>query len=108
MLKSVEELYKINSFVDIVVMALGFDKIESQVRNTITTSSPDIYERFFNYIIRDFNIVILPQLIPDYSKNEFKLVSHGDFIRTQRDHELEEEANYVKKLPWNERYRYQK
>ena len=56
---------------DILVNLIGFDKIETTLPKTISTTKVNINEAFFNYLIMDYNIVSLPKLVYDSEKNDF-------------------------------------
>lgn len=85
----------------------GFDKIETQVKKTITTSKPNIYEEFFNLMIMDYEIVQLPKLVFDEDTQKFRWIYPNEFINTEINREFEEEIKLIKKyVPYNERYKY--
>ncbi len=85
----------------------GFDKIETQVKKTITTSKPNIYEEFFNLMIMDYEIVQLPKLVFDEDTQKFRWIYPNEFINTGINREFEEEIKLIKKyVPYNERYKY--
>lgn len=85
----------------------GFDKIETQVKKTITTSKPNIYEEFFNSLIMDYEIVQLPKLVFDEDTQKFRWIYSNEFINTGINREFEEEIKLIKKyVPYNERHKY--
>ena len=85
----------------------GFDKIETQVKKTITTSKPNIYEEFFNSLIMDYEIVQLPKLVFNEDTQKFRWIYPNEFINTGINREFEEEIKLIKKyVPYNERYKY--
>jgi len=111
-------------FLDIAVMALGFDKIESftvkqntpsnvfeniklKKTNTITTSKRNIYKTFFNYLIMDFHVCQLPHLIFDEDKNEFIKKEPEEFILTGEEREYKNDIELIKmKIPYKDRPKY--
>ncbi len=97
----------IDSYLDIVVMVLGFDKIESQVKRMITTSKVNIYQEFFNYLIMDFDIYQLPKIVFDEKKNKFKKVTPNKFILSREEREYQKEVELIKrKVLYKERGKY--
>ena len=106
-----EELYWDNMFIeasfDILIQFIGFDKIETQLSKTITTSKPNIYEEFFNLLIMGYNVIQLPKLIFEESKQQFKWIYPKEFINSGINRECENEIKLIKKyIPFNERYKY--
>lgn len=94
---------------DILVRFIGFDKIESQLFQTITTSKPNIYEEFFNEIIMGWNIVQLKRVLFDSSSQEFYLANYNEFINLDINREREDEAKWIlKNIPYDQRAKYLK
>lgn len=92
---------------DMLIQLIGFDKIETQVKKTITTSKPNIYEEFFNPMIMDYEIVQLPKLVFDEDTQKFRWIYPNEFINTGINREFEEEIKLIKKyVPYNERHKY--
>lgn len=99
---------KNRSFIqDFAVQTMDFDKVESQLKKTITTSKININEAFFNYLIMDFDVINLPKIIYHENENSFIQMKHNDFITTSKEKEFEEEVKLIKKyIPYNERRKY--
>lgn len=94
---------------DMLVQFVGFDKIESCLPNTVTTTKPNIYEEFFNLLVMDYNIVQLPKLIFDEENQQLRWINPKDFINTGINRECENEIKLIKKyVPYDERYKYLK
>jgi hypothetical protein len=90
---------------DFLVQLVGFDKIETQVRKTITTSSPDFIERFYNYLIMDWNIVKIPKYVVNHNSKKVEELINYELL--SRNCKLEEEVELIKKyIPQNERFKY--
>ncbi len=94
---------------DMLVQFIGFDKIESQLSKTITTSKANIYEEFFNLFIMEYNIVQLPKLIFDEENQQFRWIYPNEFINSGINRECEKEIKLIKKyVPYEKRYLYLK
>lgn len=93
---------------DFAVSTIGFDKIETQVNNTITTTKINPYEFYFNYLIMGYDIVKLPKIIFDKQNQTFRIIAVNDYsIFSHYDEKYKEEANLIKrKVPYSERYKY--
>lgn len=101
-----DNMYKKASF-DMLIQFIGFDKIETQLSKTITTSKPNIYEEFFNPLLMGYNVVQLPKLIFEESKQQFKWIYPKDFINSGINKECENEIKLIKKhITFNERSKY--
>lgn len=97
----------INASRDMLIQFIGFDKIETQLPKTITTSKPNIYEEFFNPLVMGYDIVQLPKLIFDEEKQKLRWIYPDQFINTGIDRECEEEIKLIKKyVPYEERYKF--
>lgn len=92
---------------DMLVQFIGFDKIETQLSKTITTSKPNIYEEFFNPLVMEYNIVQLPKLIFDEKKQQFRWISPNEVINSGINRECENEIKLIKKyVPYEKRHLY--
>ena len=101
-----DEMFYQSSF-DMLVQFIGFDKIETQLSKTITTSKPNIYEEFFNPLVIGYNIVQLPKLIFDEEKQQFRWLSPNEFINSGINRECENEIKLIKKyVPCEKRHLY--
>ena len=83
---------------DVLVQFVGFSKIESQRRKTITTTDFNIYDTFWNAFLQGYEIVQLPKLIFDGEKQKLRWLSPQDFITTSFNRECEEELKRIKKF----------
>ena len=93
---------------DFAVLTIGFDKIETQVNNTITTTKMNPYEFYFNYLIMGYNIVQIPKVIFDNKKQAFIITDTNEYsLASHYDKKYKEEADLIKrKVPYSERYKY--
>lgn len=92
---------------DMLVQFIGFDKIETQLYKTITTTKPNIYEEFFNPLITGYEIVQLPKLIFDEEKQQLRWIYPNEFVNTGINRECENEIKLIKKyVPFEERHKY--
>lgn len=100
------------SFVDVLVMFIGFDKIERVVKNTITTSRLNINEVFFNYLIMEYNIKQIPKYVFDKEMNIFENMSINidefSYVNmSSKEKEYAKEIELIKKkVPLAERKTY--
>lgn len=91
---------------DLLVLFFKFSKIETMRKNTITTNAINPHELFFNYEIRGFNIVRLPQMHYNNKNNSFEIDPLRDYDFSL-ERELENDINLIKKyVPFDERYKY--
>lgn len=96
------EIYKILSK-ELLVLFLGYSKIETILRKTITTTVKNPNEVFYNYKLMDFDIVRIPSLIYDKNTNEFKIEEISNYSCTL-ERELEDDIELIKKyVPYNKR-----
>ncbi len=99
------QMFQAASF-DLLVQFIGFDKIETQKKKTITTSKKNIYEEFFNLLLLDYDVVELPKLIFDADVQHFRWISPS-FINAGVNREYENEIRLIKKyVPYEERQKY--
>ena len=92
---------------DLIVTFVGFDKIETQIKNMITTTKPNIYENFWNEILCGYNIVQIPKLIFDDDKIGWRWIQPHDFVTTGANRECERELKLIKKyVPYNQWYQF--
>ncbi len=96
------EIYKILSK-ELLVLFLGYSKIETVKKRTITTTIKNPNEVFYNYKLMDFDVVKIPGLIYDKKSNTFKL-EKVDNYSYGLERELENDIELIKKyVPYNER-----
>lgn len=106
-----EEEYWFNMFSkiyqDLLIQFIGFDKIETQTRKTITTSRTNIYEEFFNLLIMDYEIKQIPKLIFDEETQHFRWIKQNEFINAGINRECEKDIQLIKKyVPYKDRHLY--
>lgn len=85
----------LNSGIDIdtfLIMFFGLDKTTNCTYKKIITSDPNIYERFWNYILDGYSIEQIPRIINDNGK--LYVVNQRQSLE---DKECEEELRLIKK-----------
>lgn len=60
-----------NSLSDFMVLVLGFDKVETLSKNTISTSARQPHIRFYNYYLMDWKIMLYEKLHYNESNHTF-------------------------------------
>ena len=102
----------LNNKNDFLIQFVGFDKIETSLNKTITTSKLNINETFFNYLIMDFNIQRLPKIVIDYQNKQLKKITSSKFdliSNSCKENEYAEEISLIKKyIPTKDRIKYMK
>ena len=94
---------------DMLIQFIGFDKVETQLSKTITTSKSNVYEEFFNLLIMEYNVVQLPRLVFDEETQHFRWIYPNEFINSGINRECENEIKLIKKyIPYEKRYLYLK
>lgn len=82
---------------DFLVDVLGFDKILTIMRKSITTTSLEPHIRFYNYYLMDWYIDIRDKLVYNEKTGLFEPFERKDwFIRYSEDRKMEEEINDIK------------
>lgn len=122
-----------NSFKDILVSYLGYDSIERAKEMpiedmiffdyihaqsngyeflehpSIITSCNNPYERFYNYILMDWKIQIVPRMIWDIIEKKFRESTISRLHLSDNEERIKEELEYIKsKKPLKDRYPYLK
>ena len=90
------EFSKRNLYSDFMVHLLLFDKIETVMRETITTTNPSPHIRFFNYYLMDWNIIEQPQIKYNSDTGLFEYDINNSYLRNSEDREAENEINDIK------------
>lgn len=89
---------------------VGFDKIETQMVRTLTTSKQNVNEAFFNYLIMEWQICQIPKFIIDQETRKIIKVIPSDFSISHNsglEREFDKEIQLVKKfVPLSERSKY--
>ena len=120
----------LSGFKDICVQYLGYDTIERftsdgskivipsndeeydeffyKTPRVITSSSNDIYDRFYNYILMDWDICKVPRYKYNEQTGIYEVDNDPLYIhKEEKDEEIKEEIQSIKKLvPPNERNRF--
>ncbi len=73
------------SLTDFMVLVLDFDKVEIQLKKTITTSSRQPHIRFYNYYLMDWNINIYEKLYYNTNTNRFDIINPTPLGLDQED-----------------------
>lgn len=82
---------------DFLVDVLGFDKILTIMRKTITTTSSNPHVRFYNYYLMDWFIDIRNRYFYNESTGIFEPIQKDNFIIvSEEDREMESEINDIK------------
>ena len=93
-------------FKNVMIQNLGYHSIE-RVPRTITTSSLNIYETFYNYLLNDFLIFQMPKIIFDPKKKKYVKQNLNEFFLPDSELRLRDEIQAIKKLvPIKEREKY--
>ncbi len=91
---------------EVFVCYLGYHSVERTTK-TITTSVPNIYETFYNYLLNDFTIFQLPRMVFDENQKAYFEVKSNEFFIPDREIRLKDEIESIKKLVKKEdRYKY--
>ena len=93
-----------NNDLDFLVLCLGFDKIETILSKTITTTSMEPFIKFYNYYLMDWDIEMVNKLVYAEQVNKFlenKIIS----IESINDREAKEELDDLRiKILKKEKY----
>lgn len=91
----------------ILVQACDIDSLESSLPNTILTSKSNIYDTFYNYLLMDFNIQVIPKKVYDPVSEKFIDYKQNEFLISDNEIRLKEEIGSIKRLVKPEdRYKY--
>ena len=84
-------------YADFLVYALAYDKVETLIKNVITTTSAEPHVRFYNYYLMDWHIY--PQKRMVYDENKHLFITHDSLIEISdsADREAEEEIEEIKR-----------
>ena len=78
---------------DFLVQVLAYDKVETQLHKTISTTSPNPYNRFYNYCLMDWNILSMYAL--KYNEELGIFVVDDSRCFTDEDRETFEEIERI-------------
>ena len=102
-----EEDDEIDILKSILVQACNVDSIELVWPNTICTSKFNIYETFYNYLIMDYNVQIVPKRIFNKENGVFIDYKYNEFLVPDSELRLKDEVTSIRKLvKKDERYKY--
>lgn len=87
---------KRNFYSDFMVYLLSFDKIETRMRETITTTNSSPHIRFFNYYLMDWNIFEQPPMKYNSDTGLFEYDKNNCYLGNSEDKEAENEINEIK------------
>lgn len=91
----------------ILVQSCDIDSLESSIPNTILTSKFNIYDYFYNYLLMDFNIQVIPKRVYNPSAEKFIDYKQNEFLVSDNEIKLKEEIASIKRLvKQEERYKY--
>lgn len=92
------EFHRRKIYSDFMVYILGFDKVETIMRRTITTTNNSPHIRFYNYYLMNWNI---EKQSPMKYNSEIKEFEYDEpknwFIMYNEDRKYEEEINEIKR-----------
>lgn len=93
-------------FKNVMIQYLGYHSVE-RVPRTITTSSFNIYETFYNYLLNDFTIFQISKMNFDFKQKKYVQQNPNEFFLSDSELRLRDEIQSIKKLvPINERAKY--
>ena len=90
------EFSKRKLYSDFMVYLLSFDKIETVMRETITTTNSNPHIRFFNYYLMDWNIIEQPSMKYNSDTGLFEYDKNISYLGTGEDKEVEDEICRIK------------
>ena len=90
------EFSRRNLLSDFMVYLLSFDKVETVMRETITTTNPNPHIRFFNYYLMDWDIFEQPPMKYNNDTGLFEYDKDNWYLGKNEDKEAEEEIEEIK------------
>ena len=91
---------------EVIICYLGYHSVERTTK-TITTSVPNIYETFYNYLLNGFTIFQLPRMVFDEELKTYFEVKQNEFFVPDRQIRLKDEIASIRKLvPASELHKY--
>jgi len=84
------------SYSDFMFFVLGFDKIQTKLKKTITTTNCEPHIKFYNYYLMDWYIEQHSPIKYVDEVSEFKYMRNNYIINSYRDSEAENEINEIK------------
>lgn len=80
----------------ILIQSCDIDSVESQWPRTIQTSKFNIYEYFYNYLLLDWNIQIVPKRVMDKNTQTFVDYKLNPFMISDKEQRLKDEIISIK------------
>lgn len=91
----------------ILVQACDVDSLESAMPKTILTSKFNIYETFYNYLLNDYKIQVVPKKAYDFKEQRFIDFKLNEFLVPDSELRLKDEIDAIRKrVPKEERERF--
>lgn len=80
----------------ILIQSCDIDSIESQLPRTILTSKFNIYEYFYNYLLMDFDVQVVPKRVMDKKTQKFVDYKLNEFLIPDKELRLKDEILSIK------------
>ena len=80
----------------ILIQSCDIDSVESQWPRTIQTSKFNIYEYFYNYLLMDWNIQIVPKRVMNKNTQTFVDYKQNPFMISDKEKRLKDEIISIK------------
>lgn len=91
----------------ILVQACDVDSLELAIPKTILTSKFNIYETFYNYLLNDYKIQVVPKKVYDSKEQRFINFKLNEFLVPDSELRLKDEIEAIRKrVPREERSRF--
>ena len=90
------EFSRRNLLSDFMVYLLSFDKVETVMRETITTTNPNPHIRFFNYYLMDWFSINQPPMKYNSKTGLFEYDYNNLYLGNSEDKEAEDEIKEIK------------
>lgn len=91
----------------ILVQACDVDSLESALPKTIVTSKFNIYETFYNYLLNDYDIQVVPKKVYDFKEQRFIDFKLSEWLVPDSELRLKDEIEAIRKrIPREERLRF--
>lgn len=92
---------------DIDSLEIAFSQYQRSLSKTILTSKFNPYETFYNYILMDWNVQVIPKKLYNLQTQIFEEYEQNAFFVPDSELRLKDEIQAIKKLvPLNERPKY--
>lgn len=92
------KIWFLRTYSDYMVHVLGFDKVETQWRKAITTTSFESHIKYYNYYLMEWNIEIRTKMKYNKETSLFEPVYYSeDYLISDADREAEDEIEEIKR-----------